>query len=876
MSSARSERRLSVYSRAAAVVLGVALAAVAFSLGGAPVWALWPLVSLCFVALGLALVGSFRQRRSIQLTGLAWVLVAAVVLCALQLIPLPHGLLGLIAPATADLREFVLAPLGISAWGPISLDPPATWRELAKHASYLAAFVAAAQLARSSKGRRLLLVGVAVSGIAVALVSLGHLLANAESLFGIYSFKQAHPPVLSPFGNPNHLSGFLTLGATATLGVALSSSERHHAWFWGLGYVVTGAVVLLSLSRGGIVSFVAAQVLLGLLLLRSRESESESESAENAQQHRRRRLLLAPAFVWVAVAVISVVFVGVYLAAEQLLAELETADSIEKLSSSKIELWPAFFDAVKAYPLAGMGRGAFESAFTRFQVEGSSGIFTHPENVVLQLMAEFGLVPGLLLMLGAGVALFSAMRRVELDTVEASALAGIVGGLLHDVFDFATELPPTALGLVMLLGILGRAHHAGSERRGVSTVGVRVLPTAIGGAVVAALAFVALIPGRYSLAEDEAALAEVIAQGASPQQALAAALPLIERHPADYALPGMLAGVYGASRSVPPDQALALANRTFFLRPLDAEAHRTAARALLRMKRRSQAMLEYRLAWRSGGADYRDEGIARARSLDELQRVTPPEARFALDAAGGLWSSNRQDEALAFITWAREEFAADPDAPKLWAASAGYLHSRKALEQALTAIDRASSAEPSNPDFALSRANILAAMSRGPEALAQLEDALKTNVGHFGLSVALARSLHASGEKRHAREVLQRLGPFVNTPAERASLIAFEASLHRADGRLGKALDGYVSASRILPQNVGYRYEVAGIYEQLNRPAEALREVREGVRIEGRERPEVKAWIDRLLGKERELEEIRKQRRLFGDELAPDALLMGE
>ncbi len=873
MSSARSERRLSVYSRAAAVVLGVALAAVAFSLGGAPFWALWPLVSLCFVALALALVGSFRQGRSIQLTGLGWVLGAAGLLCALQLIPLPHALLGLVAPATAELREFVLAPLGISASGPISLDPPATWRELAKHASYLAAFVAAAQIARVSKGRRMLLVCVAVAGIAVALVSLGHLLANAESLFGIYSFKQAHPPVLSPFGNPNHLAGFLTLGATATLGVALSSSERHHAWFWGLGYVVTGAVVLLSLSRGGIVSFVAAQVLLGLLLLRNRES---SESGEVAQRHRRRRLLLAPAFVWVAVAVISVVFVGVYLAAEQLLAELETADSIEKLSSSKIELWPAFFDAAKAYPLAGMGRGAFESAFTRFQVEGSSGIFTHPENVLLQLLAEFGLVPGLLLILGAGAALFFATRRVELDTVEASALAGVVGALLHDFFDFATELPPTALGSVMLLGILGRAHHAGSERRGVSTVGVRIVPAAIGGAVIAALAFVALIPGRYSLSVDEARLAEVIEQGASPQQALAAALPLIERHPADYALPGMLAGVYGASRSVSPDQALALANRTFFLRPLDAEAHRTAARALLRMNRRSQAMLEYRLAWRSGGSGYRDEGIAQARSLDELQRATPPEARFALDAAGRLWSSKRQDEALAFITWAREEFAADPDAPKLWAASAGYLHSMRMFDEALTAIERALDAEPSNPEFALSRANVLSAMRRAPEALAQLEDALRKNVGHFGLSVALARSLHASGEKGRAREVLQRLGPFVNTPAERASLLAFEASLHRADGRLSKALDGYVSASRILPQSVGYRYEVARIYEQLNRPADALREVREGVRIEGRERPEMKAWIDRLLEKERELEEIRKQRRLFGDELAPDALLMRE
>ena len=383
MPSARSERRLSVFSRTAAGVLGVALATLAFSLGGAPVWALWPLVMLCFVALGLVLVGSHRQRRTIQLTGIGWVLLGALALCGSSSVPLPASLLEWVAPATAELRAFVLVPLGLPASGPISLDPPATWRELAKHAGYLAAFLAAAQIARAGQGRRMLLVGVAVPGIAVALVSLGHLLANAESLFGLYTFKQAAPPVLSPFGNPNHLAGFLTLGATATLGVALSATERHRAWFWGLGYVVTGAVVLLSLSRGGIVSFLFGQVLLALLLWRNRDPG----------QGRRGQLLRAPAFIWVAVAVISVAFVGVYLAAEQLQAELESADSIEKLSSSKVELWPAFAGAVKQSLPGGMGRGAFESAFTRFQTEGSSGIFTHPENLPLQLTAEFGLDP---------------------------------------------------------------------------------------------------------------------------------------------------------------------------------------------------------------------------------------------------------------------------------------------------------------------------------------------------------------------------------------------------------------------------------------------------------------------------------------------------
>ena len=160
----------------------------------------------------------------------------------------------------------------------------------------------------------------------------------------------------------------------------------------------------------------------------------------------------------------------------------------------------------------------------------------------------------------------------------------------------------------------------------------------------------------------------------------------------------------------------------------------------------------------------------------------------------------------------------DPDAPKLWAASANHLSALKRVPEALEAIDRALVLEPSNPDFALTRANVLAALQRKPEALTQLEEALRKNVGHFGLTVALARSLHTAGEKRRAQDVLQRLAPFVDTPAERANLLAFEASLHRADGRLSKALDGYVSASRVQPENVGHRYAVAQITSSSSAP----------------------------------------------------------
>ncbi|MFP2901598.1 hypothetical protein [Corallococcus sp. 4LFB] len=101
---------------------------------------------------------------------LAAPLVGGMVLCALQLVPLPPGLLAWVSPEAAALREDVLVPLGLTGWRPVSLEPSATWRELAKHLAYLLTFVAAVQVCRARASRQRLLAVLAFTGAAVAAV----------------------------------------------------------------------------------------------------------------------------------------------------------------------------------------------------------------------------------------------------------------------------------------------------------------------------------------------------------------------------------------------------------------------------------------------------------------------------------------------------------------------------------------------------------------------------------------------------------------------------------------------------------------------------------------------------------------------------------
>ena len=340
------------------------------ALGGAPAWTLWPLCVLAGVAAVTAAIGSRRRSHLLALPAFTAPLVFGVLLCLLQLVPWPRPFLDWLSPASAQLRDFALIPLGLPASRPISLDPPATWRELAKGISYLLIFFAAVQVGRSSQGaRRRLAAAVALSGLLVALVGYAHELADARSLFGIHTYAVA-PPFLTTFGNPNHLSCLLTLTSTVSLGLALSTQERQRAALWGLSYVASGAAVFFSLSRGGICFFIAAQLLFAFLLFRRRQQRSAAPPMSR---------LLPGRESWVILGIFAVLSVSAFVASERILAELQTADSVQKLRDSKLQMWPMLAAGAAHFSRSGMGRGAFEAAFSRYQTSWPEVTLTHPE-----------------------------------------------------------------------------------------------------------------------------------------------------------------------------------------------------------------------------------------------------------------------------------------------------------------------------------------------------------------------------------------------------------------------------------------------------------------------------------------------------------------
>ncbi|MFN7131667.1 MAG: polymerase, partial [Myxococcales bacterium] len=188
------------------------------ALGTVHVWSTAVAAGLAVLAFGLAALACYRSGEPFELPFPTPLLAAAAVVTALQLVPLPPALLGVIAPETRDVLAFVLAPLGAwPSWRPLSLDPPATALALVRTLTLLLAFLAAVQVCRSRRARGRAVAALGLVGLLVALIGFGHALVGAQSLLGARLFRYDNSPFLSTLGSPNSLSSLLTLGATALL-----------------------------------------------------------------------------------------------------------------------------------------------------------------------------------------------------------------------------------------------------------------------------------------------------------------------------------------------------------------------------------------------------------------------------------------------------------------------------------------------------------------------------------------------------------------------------------------------------------------------------------------------------------------------------------
>lgn len=685
----------------------------------------WAVAVLCVVAglsaLLLVLEGH-RTRLRVGLLGLG--LAALLVYTLLQLIPLPPSITGAIWDEGHEIWRgaLALAPEA-GTWHPLSLEPMAGIVEAAKLALLLCVALVSGWWVWSS-GPRSLLTAVALAGAACAVVALFHRLSGIEAAYGLYQPLEAGGSWLSaPLLNRNHLTGLMALCAPITIGLALEEEDRARRILWILTGALLGMTGLLTLSRGGMASLVLGGGLLVILVLRSRRANEQ-----RAQ------------WGWAVFGSAAVLVSGFYVIREAMLEEFITSDDTTKLA-----LWKAALPLMSDFLPLGTGRGAFIVAFAPYNNIDPSTTFTHPENLMVQLGSEWGILGGLAVLVLVGGVVY-LVTRAPYSPMVSGAIAGAAALLAHNAVDFSLELPGLAVPFVAALAAATASRRSGWIRL---RLPARPVLASVGVLVLAAAAAAGWSASRQLTAEEERLRAELAEGGPGIDER--AVREAVARHPADYMVP-YLSGVWayrsGGSNPLP------FLNRALERNPGWAPAHVYVARTLAAAGHHDQAMLEYRLAVRYDGRLVRrvaDEGLRRWPTFAAIRPMVDVESPPLVlwDVLGDTWTRGGRPEEAAASDAAL--LARVPDHRPALIRSAKRALSRQDFDEARAVIAKL---PPHDAATILLRARLAAQSESQERAVELLEEALRTRRGNERLLAGLAHHRERAGDLAGAREAL--------------------------------------------------------------------------------------------------------------------------
>lgn len=350
---------------------------------------------------------------------------------------------------------------GAQVWSALSADP----FETRAFAFKLAALVLAALLLIrfSSTAKRL---GILVHAIIVV--------AAASALFGIARQAMQHGQGFwlsrlrldqgyAQFINKNHFAFLMEMALGLVVGVAfMQRGRRDRLLLYLSALLLMWAAIVLSNSRGGLLSTTAQAVFAALLFVNSRTTGSEQVTG----WIRRSRSI---AVTTVAIgALLLIIIVGVvWLGGDQLRTGVETATSeMIGLDVSEIhegarrrDIWRATWLMFKAHPMAGAGLGGFWAEVPVYH--SASGVLTPEQahNDYLELLASGGVV-GAFLFVWFVVVLVRQARQSVNDSegfqraVVLGTIISVVGVGVHSIVDFGLHITVNALVFVALLAIL--------------------------------------------------------------------------------------------------------------------------------------------------------------------------------------------------------------------------------------------------------------------------------------------------------------------------------------------------------------------------------------------------------------------------------------
>ncbi|HEV8160448.1 MAG TPA: O-antigen ligase family protein, partial [Pyrinomonadaceae bacterium] len=345
--------------------------------------------------------------------------------------------------------------LSVPATASLSIAPYPTRLAVAQLLIYLVFFAAALAFVNNQKRLRKVVFSIVIFGSLMAFFGILQRLANTDAIYGLRPSPQALP--FASFVNQHHFAAFMemTIGITLAL-IFGQATKKDKRTLLIIAVVVMGIAILLTGSRGGLIS------LLGVIgFLVTANLLGKTKSGENSGEGNKGNFRRNFAFITAGLALMLVLFGAVLLLGgeKSLLRGIGVQINQEDISSGRGHFWQIALKIFFDHPIFGAGLDSFGTAFTRYDTWNGSFRVEQAHNDYLQVLAEAGILGFaciaifIFLLFKKSLQIVGTASDNFRRSTAIGALAGCFGVLVHSFFDFPLRTTANAFFFLMLVVI---------------------------------------------------------------------------------------------------------------------------------------------------------------------------------------------------------------------------------------------------------------------------------------------------------------------------------------------------------------------------------------------------------------------------------------
>ena len=447
--------RHTLASRFAFLVICVAIVLSALAYGTVHYWALalFNLGGLTILVLWVVdawSLGNFRiNRNALQLP-----LIGLIVLGLVQLLPL------------RTVSSGGATTIGLA--NSLSLDPNSTRLVLVQLVTLLIYFAATLVFTDTPHRLRVLVRTIMIFGFLLAIFGLTQSFTSPTKVYWIRELNQS--TAFGPFINRHHFAGYMELTIALPLGLLFAGAvdkEKRIIYLFVAGLM--GVALVMTASRGGIISLVAEILFLVVVTAIWRRPSERRRRGQKSQRFKRVAARLGMAGALLVGLFLGVILLGGEFSINRFIDSVNTDDP----TTGRAHFWAVTLDIIKAHPLLGTGLGAFGVIYTRYDSRNGLYRLEQAHNDYLQIFSDAGIVGAALALIFVVLLFYKALVRARSRDdfrrgVALAALSGCFAVLVHSFFDFTLHTTSNALLFLVLAAIAtmnGRVEDAPRQRR---------------------------------------------------------------------------------------------------------------------------------------------------------------------------------------------------------------------------------------------------------------------------------------------------------------------------------------------------------------------------------------------------------------------------